>query len=100
MIGNGNYERLSIQPTSHLYWVYTTMKRTKPSSERSSTPQNATQKKTRFVSPEDDPARFAEDVDAQLEQSYGECRGWCGWCKSEEGAGDPRPFDISNQDTL
>lgn len=26
-------------------------------------------KKTRFVSPEDDPARFAEDVDAQLEDS-------------------------------
>ncbi|EJD02484.1 uncharacterized protein FOMMEDRAFT_124988 [Fomitiporia mediterranea MF3/22] len=45
------------------------MKRTKPSSEHSSTPQNATQKKTRFVSPEDDPARFAEDVDAQLEDS-------------------------------
>ena len=46
------------------------------------------------------PIRISIDVDAQLEQSYGECRGWCGWCKSEEGAGDPRPFDISNQDTL
>ena len=29
------------------------------------------------------------DVDAQLEQPYGECHEWCGWCKSEESAGTP-----------
>ncbi|KAL5532568.1 hypothetical protein ACEPAF_4342 [Sanghuangporus sanghuang] len=40
------------------------MKRSKPSSE-----QISTNKKTRFVAPEDDPARFEEDVEAQLEDS-------------------------------
>ncbi|KAH8116798.1 hypothetical protein DFH11DRAFT_1577595 [Phellopilus nigrolimitatus] len=45
------------------------MKRTNPSSERASTSQKRSQKKTRFVSPGDDPTRFAEDVDAQLEDS-------------------------------
>ncbi|KAI5119732.1 hypothetical protein M0805_008662 [Coniferiporia weirii] len=45
------------------------MKRTNPSSERSSASRKPTQKRTRFVSPDEDPSRFAEDVDAQLEDS-------------------------------
>ena len=43
------------------------MKRSK--SDRPSNSQAASQKKTRFVAPEDDPERFAEDVEAQLEDS-------------------------------
>ena len=40
------------------------MKRSKPSSD-----QVKGTKKTRFIPPEDDPARFEEDVEAQLEES-------------------------------
>lgn len=54
----------------------TTMKRSNPSTSSSSTSRQPStsrlardSKKTRFISPEDDPARFAEDVDAQLEDS-------------------------------
>ena len=54
----------------------TTMKRSNPSTSSSGTsrqPSTSRQaqgsKKTRFISPEEDPARFAEDVDAQLEDS-------------------------------
>lgn len=45
------------------------MKRSQPSSEHVSSRRKPTEKKTRFVSPEDDPASFAEDVDAQLEDN-------------------------------
>ena len=45
------------------------MKRAQSSSEHGSSSHKPTQKKTRFVAPEDDPASFAEDVDAQLENS-------------------------------
>ena len=52
------------------------MKRSNPSTSSSGTsrqPSTSRQaqgsKKTRFISPEEDPARFAEDVDAQLEDS-------------------------------
>ena len=51
------------------------MKRSHPptatagSSRAPSTSRDPEAKKTRFVSPEEDPARFAEDVDAQLEES-------------------------------
>jgi CD2 antigen cytoplasmic tail-binding protein 2 len=49
------------------------MKRSNPSTSSQSSRQpsqsRVSQKKTRFVSPEDDPSRFAEDVDSQLENS-------------------------------
>ena len=45
------------------------MKRSQQSSEHVSSRRKPTEKRTRFVSPEDDPASFAEDVDAQLEDN-------------------------------
>lgn len=45
------------------------MKRSQPSSEHVSSRRKPNEKKTRFISPEDDPASFAEDVDAQLEDN-------------------------------
>ena len=50
------------------------MKRTNPSVERLSSAKASQSKKTRFVSPEEDPARFGEDVDAQLEESKNQTR--------------------------
>ena len=50
------------------------MKRTNPSVERLSSANASQSKKTRFVSPEEDPARFGEDVDAQLEESKNQTR--------------------------
>lgn len=50
------------------------MKRTNPSVERLSSAKASQPKKTRFVSPEEDPARFGEDVDAQLEESKNQTR--------------------------
>lgn len=45
------------------------MKRSQPSSEHASSRRKPIEKKTRFIAPEDDPASFAEDVDAQLEEN-------------------------------